>query len=193
MAEEGWDLGRYRDFLKVQVRLLALDPRLKRRLDSSDLVQETLLRAHERREQFRGSSERELVCWLQRVFQNVALDRLDEESAQKRDYRRENSLEELLARSSARLEELLVGQGERPGEEIAKEEVVARLFQAINTLEGEQQDAVVLRYLLELPVAQIARRLEKTERAVAGLLFRALKSLRQFRSYLTDDREVEES
>src|SRR5262245_47590445 len=125
MAREGWDLGNYRDFLKVQARLIALDPRLKRRLDSSDLVQEALLRAHERRYQFRGSSEGELVRWLQRVFQNVARDRLDEESAQKRDYRRENSLEELLSRSSARLEELLGGRGENPEQQAEKQEVVA--------------------------------------------------------------------
>jgi len=32
MTREGWDLGRYRDFLKAQVPLLTLDARLNRRL-----------------------------------------------------------------------------------------------------------------------------------------------------------------
>lgn len=191
MAEDGWNLGLYRDFLKVQVRLLALDPRLARRLDSSDLVQETLLRAHERREQFRGASERELVGWLRRVFENVVRDRLDEETAQKRDYRRDNSLEDLLARSSGRLDAILAGGAKEPADELARRELVARLFQAIGALEADQQDAVVLRYLLELPITEIAARLSKTERAVAGLLFRGLKSLRAFHEFLTDEREGE--
>ena len=37
-----WDPGRYRELLQVMARRLQLDPRLKRRFDSSDLVHETL-------------------------------------------------------------------------------------------------------------------------------------------------------
>jgi RNA polymerase sigma-70 factor (ECF subfamily) len=51
-------LEAYRDYL----RLLAgvqLDPRLRCKLDPSDIVQETLARAHEKRQQFRGTTESE--------------------------------------------------------------------------------------------------------------------------------------
>jgi RNA polymerase sigma-70 factor (ECF subfamily) len=40
-----WDPGRYRDLLHLMARRFQLDPRLKRRFDSSDLVQEALLKA----------------------------------------------------------------------------------------------------------------------------------------------------
>jgi hypothetical protein len=42
-----WDPGRYRELLQVMARRLQLDPRLKRRFDSSELVHETLLKAHQ--------------------------------------------------------------------------------------------------------------------------------------------------
>src|SRR5262249_59634021 len=52
-----WSLERYRPLLRLQVRQFQLDPRLHRRFDSSDLVQETLLRAHAGRNRFRGTTE----------------------------------------------------------------------------------------------------------------------------------------
>jgi RNA polymerase sigma-70 factor (ECF subfamily) len=162
-------------------------------MDSSDLVQETLLRAHQHREQFHGSSEGERIRWLQRILQRVARDRFAEESAQKRDFRREGSLDDLLAKSSARLEEILASQAAAPGEDLEEQEILVRLFQAIGSLPDDQQDAVVLRYLLELPVAEIAERLGRSERAVAGLLFRGLSALRDWRHYLTGCVEKEEA
>ena len=41
-----WQLERYQALLRLRARQLHFDPRLKRRFDSSDLVQETLLKAH---------------------------------------------------------------------------------------------------------------------------------------------------
>ncbi len=178
MAEEGWDFERYRAVLKVQARVLQFDPRLGRRLDSSDLVQETLLRACQHQEQFRGSTEGERVVWLRRILERVAHDRLDEEGAQKRDYRRELSLDDLLAGSSARLEAVLASGETTPADRLNRQEASDRLLRAISTLEPGQQDAILLRYFHELPVAEVARRLGKSERAVAGLLFRGLAALR---------------
>jgi RNA polymerase sigma-70 factor (ECF subfamily) len=59
-----WPLERYSSLLRLQARQLDLDPRLRRRFDSSDLVQEAMERAHRLREQFRGSTEGEFIKWL---------------------------------------------------------------------------------------------------------------------------------
>ena len=58
MAAPGeWHPERYRDLLLVVARQIKIDPRLRRRFDASDLVQETLLKATQNLDQFRGSAE----------------------------------------------------------------------------------------------------------------------------------------
>src|SRR5258708_28745764 len=60
-------LPEFRDYLKV-LASAQLDPRLQRKLDASDLVQQTLLEAHRDMEQFRGETRGELAGWLRRIL-----------------------------------------------------------------------------------------------------------------------------
>jgi len=58
-------LEEYRDYLHPLARL-QIDPRLRSKLDPSDIVQQTLLIAHERRDQFRGGTDADKAAWLRR-------------------------------------------------------------------------------------------------------------------------------
>jgi DNA-directed RNA polymerase specialized sigma24 family protein len=62
------DLNRYRPLLRLQIRQMELDPPLQRRFDSSDIIQETMLRAHADLARFRGQTEAELVSSLQEIL-----------------------------------------------------------------------------------------------------------------------------
>jgi RNA polymerase sigma-70 factor (ECF subfamily) len=57
----------YRNYLTI-LATTQLDPRLRRRMSPSDLVQETMLAACRDFDQFRGVSERELLAWLRQIL-----------------------------------------------------------------------------------------------------------------------------
>ncbi|MCI0358860.1 MAG: RNA polymerase subunit sigma-70, partial [Planctomycetaceae bacterium] len=56
-------LDRYRGYLHL-LASLDLDPGLQGKLDISGVVQQTLLEAHQGREQFRGEGDDALANWL---------------------------------------------------------------------------------------------------------------------------------
>jgi RNA polymerase sigma-70 factor (ECF subfamily) len=173
-----WDFGRYRAIFRVQARMLRLDPRLTRRLDESDLVQETLARAHRGVGQFRGTTDAERVAWLRRIFERVVADWIDREYAQKRGPDREVSLN-ALAESSGRLDAWLAGPPVPPERPLEQRELKLELAASLDQLDPDQRDAVILRYIQELPVPEVARRMGRTEKSVAGLLYRGLVRLRE--------------
>jgi RNA polymerase sigma-70 factor (ECF subfamily) len=174
-----WDLDRYRPLLRLQIRQMELDPRLQRRFDSSDLVQETLLRAHGNLARFRGKTEAELVKWLQEILANVVTDEVRKARAQKRDVALEQSLEDIMAESSARLEEYLASNQVSPSRQAERQELLLRLAAAIDQLPEDQRDVVIQRDLLGASVSQIADQLGRTEKSVAGLLLRGRRKLRE--------------
>src|SRR6516165_1333782 len=112
MADEGdcrgHSLERYRSSLLLLARI-QLDRRLQAKVDASDLVQQTLLKAHQNRGQFRGGTDAELAAWLRAILARQLVD-----VARKFGHRldgRERSLEAALEQSSARLERWLAAEG----------------------------------------------------------------------------------
>jgi RNA polymerase sigma-70 factor (ECF subfamily) len=172
-----WPLERYRPLLLLQARQLGLDRRLQARFDPADLVQETLLRAHRQRDQFRGGSEGEFIKWLQVILAHTADDMVDKERAGKRDVAREQPMPALVAESSARIEAFLADRGPSPSEIVARQEQLLRLAEAIEQLPADQRNVLILHDLQGAKVAEAADRLQRSEAAVASLLFRARRKL----------------
>src|SRR5262249_32546778 len=127
-----WDPGRYRELLQVMARRLQLDPRLKRRFDSSDLVQETLLKAHQAQEQFRGQTEGERIKWLHQILANPARDKIREAHADKRDPNLERSLDAMVHDSSVRLEAWLAAEQSSPSQKVERQELLLQVSEALN-------------------------------------------------------------
>jgi RNA polymerase sigma-70 factor (ECF subfamily) len=174
-----WNLDRYRPLLRLQIRQMELDPRLQRRFDSSDLVQETLLRAHGNLAHFRGTTEADLVKWLREILANVVTDEVRKARAHKRDLALERSLEAVMAESSARLEGYLASSQASPIQQAERQELLLRLAAAIDQLPEDQRDVLMQRDLLGASVSQIAEQLGRTEKSVAGLLVRGRRKLRE--------------
>src|SRR6516225_6257536 len=99
-AARGLLLELYRNYLRVMARSLITQP-LRVRLDASDLVQETFLKADREFGRFLGRTEPELVSWLRAILVNTVANQVKYHRRQGRDYRRQEPLEVMLDRSSA--------------------------------------------------------------------------------------------
>ena len=90
----------------------------------------------------------------------------------------ERSLEQALEASSARLEAWLAREESTPGRGAVLREQLSRLAEALLRLPDDQRQAVELHHLQGLTLAEIGRCLGRSREAVAGLVFRGLKTLR---------------
>jgi RNA polymerase sigma-70 factor (ECF subfamily) len=171
-------LERFRDYLRLLARL-QLDPRLRGKIDPSDVVQQTLLEAYQKRAQFLGRTQPELTAWLRRMLAHNLADALRAFAQQKRDVGRERSLEEALQASSLRLEGWLADDQSSPSERVERQERAVRLASALAALPEAQREALVLQYWHGWTLAQIGQHLDRSPAAVAGLLKRGLSQLRQ--------------
>lgn len=170
-------LERYRDYLRMLARG-QVGTRLQGKIDSSDLVQQTLLQAYRSRKHFRGQSESELASWLRQILARSLADALRRFSAGARDVTLERSLEVLLDESSSRLEALLAANEPSPPFIAERNEQLLLLASAMAQLPSEQVQAIELHHLRGLPLHEVASAMGRSKRAVAGLLFRALRQIR---------------
>ena len=168
-------LEHYREYLRLLARL-QLDPRLRAQLDPSDIVQQTLLRAHEHFDQFRGWSDEEMRAWLRAILARTLVDAVRRFGRQKGD--RARSLEAALEQSSAKLEALLASEESNPSHGALRAERLIELAEALARLPEDQRIAVELRYFQECEVAEIGRTMGRSPASVTGLLRRGLASLR---------------
>jgi RNA polymerase sigma-70 factor (ECF subfamily) len=175
---QNWEFERFRDYLRLMARL-HLDARFAAKLDASDIVQQTLLQAHENRDQFRGQSEAELAGWLRAILANILGAAARRFGADARDLGREQSLQERLDESSARLENWLAAEQSSPSERVMRAEELVRLASALAQLPDDQRAAIEMHHLKGKPVAEVAGVMQRTKPAVMGLLFRGQKKLRE--------------
>jgi RNA polymerase sigma-70 factor (ECF subfamily) len=173
----GHPLERFREYLRLLARL-QLGPRLQGKFDPSDVVQQTLLEAYAKRDQFRGG-EPEIAAWLRQILAHNLADTLRAFDQAKRDAGRERSLEVAIQESSARLGAWLAAEQSSPSQRVQRHEDAVRLAEALAQLPEDNREALVLHYCESLPLAEIARRMHRTTASIAGLLKRGLKQLRE--------------
>jgi len=171
------DLEPNRDYLRLLARL-QLDPRLRARVDASDVVQQTFLQAHQALAGFRGSTDAELAAWLRQILARNLAHVARDHGRDRRDVGRERSLEAALDASSARLEAWLASEQSSPSQQAQRNEQLLRLAHVLAGLPEAQREALVLHYWQGWTTTEIGRRLDRSPAAVAGLLKRGLKELR---------------
>src|SRR5262249_40824508 len=89
------DLERFREYLSLLARLL-VDQRLLGKVDLSGVVQQTLLEAHQAREQFLHWDEPQKIAWLRKALAHNLIDEARKLRTAGRDVLREQRLEAAL-------------------------------------------------------------------------------------------------
>jgi RNA polymerase sigma-70 factor (ECF subfamily) len=173
-------LDRHRDSLHKMVEC-RLNPGVARRVDASDVVQDALLTASRRLAEYLNAPGMPFHAWLRQLARDRLADVYRRELADKRNVAREqhgpadqSSLNPL---AQIRDEELT------PAAMLLKKEFAERFYQAVDQLDDNSREIILMRHAEQLSNSQAAELLGLTEPA-AGM--RYVRALRQLKSILGD-------
>jgi RNA polymerase sigma-70 factor, ECF subfamily len=168
-GEFGSPLEQFREYLNLLARL-QIRSGLRGQIDASDLVQQTLLKAHRNRDQFRGETDAERAGWLRAILANQVRD-----ACRKVGREPPRSVEE----TSLRLQAWLAAAELTPSQQVIRNERLFALAKAMAELPEDQRCALELHHLEGLSVVAVAERMGRSTSSAAGLLHRGLKALRK--------------
>lgn len=172
------ELERFRPYLQVLART-HLDPRLRGKLDPSDVVQDALVQAVRAIGQYRGESDPELAGWLRQILIRTLSNAVRSFGQEKRDAGREQVIAAAVEETSVRLEAWLAADVTSPSQHAARNEDLVRLASALERLPDAQREALTLHHLQRWTLDAVAQQMGRTPAAVAGLIKRALRQLRE--------------
>lgn len=153
---------------------------------ASDIAQDTRLRAFKSFPQFEGTTERQFLAWLQKVFETTTTQAFRDAGRKKRDKAEETQLDDPDALK-------VLAPQISPSQATANEEQWRLVFGWIFHLPEEQKQAIWLCHLNEMRVAAAAEQMGKSESAVASLLLRGIRTLRERMSNETDGKSAPRS
>jgi RNA polymerase sigma-70 factor (ECF subfamily) len=181
---EAWArlLDRQRERLCRLVQL-RMDPRLRARIDPSDVVQEALVEAVQQRADYLRHRPLPLYPWLrQKTLQKLVDLHRRHVQARRRSVAREEPAA-LPDESAVELARRLFARGSSPSAGLNRAELRDRVQAALLRLPERDREVLVLRHIEQLSPAEIAAVLGLTEGAVYT---RHLRALRRLRDLLTD-------
>ncbi len=175
-------LTRHRDSLVRMVRS-RLSRGVAQRVDASDIVQDALVEASRRLDDYLRDPPMPFHAWLRQLARDRLVDTFRRHLADKRNVAREQPL---VARddSAADPAALLRDGGPSPSAEVLKQEFAQRYQAALEQLDETSREIVLMRHHEQLTNTQAAELLGVKPPAAA---MRYLRALRRLRELLGDD------
>jgi RNA polymerase sigma-70 factor (ECF subfamily) len=167
----------FRKYLHLLAEL-HLDRRLRGKLDPSDVVQQTMLRAHSALAEVRDARPEALVAWLRKILARTLADAVKHYERDKRDVGLERSLEAELDRSASGFAAWLAADQTSPSGRAERTEELLRMIEALAELPESMREVLVLKHCQGWTLPRIAERTGRTVPSVASLLRRGLEELR---------------
>ena len=169
----------HRDRLRRMVRL-RMDPRLRCRLDISDVVQDVYLEASRRLRDGERDQRLPVLLWLRLLTgQKLADAHRRHLGAGARDVRREAQLRTLWSSDTRLVADRLSGTLTSPSAAVARDELSQRLHAALEGLDTIDREVLVLRHFEQLTNREVAAELELLPSAASKRYLRALERLRR--------------
>lgn len=142
---------------------------LRARIESRDILQTTMMKSFQRLSQFEGGDGATLMGWLVRIAENEIRDQIDYQHRQRRDVAAGVPIDaggvEIAAQVRSALSAAVVN------------EEAERLGSALERLDPDHREVIVLRKLEELSFKEVAARMGRSEDACRMLLVRAMVAL----------------
>ena len=150
---------------------------LRRKVDASDLVQETMLEACRDFDRFGGHTEQEWLAWLRKILAHNAADFVRRyRGTAKRAAGREVPFRDPADSASPGVPEPAAVQP-TPSQEFFQLDTELRVTAALSGLPPDYQEVILLRNLQRLPFSEVAERMNRSRPAVQMLWMRAIRKL----------------
>ncbi len=178
-------LERHRVSLKKLIQL-RLDRKIARRVDASDVVQDVLMEANTRLQDYLADPKMPFHLWLRQLAQDRMIDVYRRHrGAQRRSLDREQSIAapQFSDQSGFDLMGQLADHELTPAAASIRKELEARFVLALDQLEDEDREIVLMRHFEQLGNSEVADALGLSA-AAAGM--RHLRALRKLRAILGD-------
>jgi RNA polymerase sigma-70 factor (ECF subfamily) len=173
-------MDRHRDGLRRMIQL-RLDHKIQRRVDVSDVVQDVLIDAHRRLQDYLQNPRMSFHLWLRQIAKDRIIDahRRHRESG-KRSVDREQGM--VAAGNEDHSTRELVAQlcdpEITPAAAVAQQEMTQLVEQAITQLDEQDYEIIVMRHYEQLSNMEVAQSLDLSEPAASMRYLRAMRKLR---------------
>lgn len=160
----------------VDVRM---DARLGRRVDPSDVVQETLVVAYKRLDDFLANRPLPFYPWLRGLAWNHLVDlHRRHVGSQKRSMDREAYLG-INDNSALMLVGQLSASSMSPSQKLMRKELKQRVMETLDAMPEDQREIIVMRHLEGMSVDEIAAAMDMPSGTVMSRHFRGLQAMRR--------------
>ncbi len=173
-------LERHREAVRKLIRM-RLDQRIQRRVAVSDVLQDVLVEANRRLQDYISNPAMSFHLWLRQIAKDRMIDAFRRHrGSAKRSVDREQSLSAPRGsdRSSIMLAQRLQDHEMTPSTAAAQKEMAQKVEQAIGKLGESDYEIIVMRHYEQLSNREVAEALNLTEPAASMRYLRAIKRLR---------------
>ncbi|HEV3202751.1 MAG TPA: sigma-70 family RNA polymerase sigma factor [Gemmataceae bacterium] len=159
---------------------MRVDPAIAPRVDASDIIQEVLLEASCRLQDYLKDPAMPFHLWLRHIAQDHIIDaHRRHRQAQRRSVDREQSLKAAWSdRSSVELIGNLIDRELTPATAAMKQEMEKRFQAVLADLEDDDREIILMRHFEKLSNQEVATALGLTEAAASMRYLRAVRRLR---------------
>ncbi len=144
----------------VQMRL---GTHLRKYVEVDDVLQEAYARAFQSIRTFKQQDEKAFLQWLRRIVENVILE-----------YARKQQRNQVLF-----LDRDVAGSDPSPSKNMIREERFNRFKQALQSLPQDYREVILLSRIEGLRIKEISERMNRSPKAIAHLLSRAMAKMKE--------------